>query len=59
MIGEFPGGIRRWVETPVGWIWSPNLQPVKNEPAEPITELVPTGIGSGMWVQVCCPLGGG
>ena len=55
VIGEFPGGIRRWVETPVGWIWSPNLQPVKNEPAEPVTELVPTAIGPGMWVQVCVP----
>ena len=56
VIGEFPGAaVRRWVETPVGWIWSPNLQPVKNTPAQPITELPSSASGAGMWVQVCVP----
>lgn len=55
VVGEFPGGIRRWVETPAGWIWSPNLQPVKNEPAQPTTAFEATPIGQGMWVQVCVP----
>ena len=56
VVGEFPGAsVRRWVETPVGWVWSPNLQPVKNLPAKPVTELIQTSIGPGMWVQVCVP----
>jgi lipoprotein-anchoring transpeptidase ErfK/SrfK len=54
--GEFPqAAVRRWVETPVGWVWSPFMQPVKNQPAQPVTELVPTAVGPGMWVQVCVP----
>ncbi len=56
VVGEFPqAAIRRWVETPVGWIWSPFLQPVKNTPAEPTTDLEATPVGQGMWVQVCVP----
>jgi hypothetical protein len=56
VVGEFPGAaVRRWVETPVGWVWSPNLQPVENNPAKPVTELISTSVGPGMWVQVCVP----
>ena len=56
VIGEFPqAAIRRWVETPVGWIWSPNMQPVKNLPNQPVTDLYSTPIGQGMWVQVTVP----
>lgn len=55
VVGEFPqAAIRRWVETPVGWIWSPNMQPVKNEPNE-VAELFSTPIGQGMWVRVTVP----
>lgn len=56
VVGEFPqAAVRRWVETPKGWIWSPNLQPVKNLPNEPVTELMGTSMGLGMWVEVTVP----
>lgn len=56
VVGVFPGAsVRRWVETPVGWVWSPNLQPVKNTPSQAVTELIETSLGPGMWVQVCVP----
>lgn len=55
VVGEFPqAAIRRWVETPVGWVWSPNMQPVKNEPNQ-VAELFSTPIGQGMWVRVTVP----
>jgi hypothetical protein len=56
VVGQFPQApVRRWVETPVGWIWAPFVQPVKNQPAEPVTQLEATPIGGGMWVQVSVP----
>ena len=56
VVGEFPqAAVRRWVETPVGWVWSSFMQPVKNTPAVPVTELEQTGLGQGMWVQVVVP----
>lgn len=55
VVGEFPQATnRRWVETPVGWVWSPNMQPVKNEPNE-VAELFSTPVGQGMWVRVTVP----
>lgn len=55
VVGEFPqAAIRRWVETPVGWVWSPNMQPVRNEPNS-VAELFSTPIGQGMWVRVTVP----
>jgi hypothetical protein len=56
VVGEFPqAAVRRWVETPKGWIWSPNLQPVKNLPNEPLQTLPMTSQGMGMWVEVTVP----
>lgn len=56
VVGEFPqAAVLRWVETPVGWVWSPNMQPVKNLPAKAVTDLYSTPRGPGMWVQVCVP----
>ncbi|HKJ28085.1 MAG TPA: L,D-transpeptidase family protein [Anaerolineales bacterium] len=56
VVGEFPqAAVLRWVETPKGWVWSPNLQPVKNNPNEPITTLEPASVGPGMWVEVTVP----
>jgi hypothetical protein len=46
---------QRWVETPDGYIWSPLLQPVENNPAETFGSLVATSNGPGMWVQVSIP----
>ena len=56
VVGEFPlGAILKWVETPIGWVWSPNLQPVKNLPSEPLTNLPEASVGPGMWVEVNVP----
>jgi len=46
---------QRWVETPDGYIWSPYLQPVKNQPNTPILSLPETSLGPGMWVEVTIP----
>jgi lipoprotein-anchoring transpeptidase ErfK/SrfK len=46
---------QRWVETPMGYVWSPLLQPVENKPNTPILQLQETSLGSGMWVEVTVP----
>jgi hypothetical protein len=47
---------QRWVETPDGYIWSPYIQPVKNEPNQPITQLPAADNDQpGMWVEVSVP----
>ncbi len=46
---------QRWVETPDGYIWSPYLQPVQNQPRDPILSLPETSLGTGMWVEVTVP----
>ena len=43
---------QRYVETPEGYIYSPNLQPVRNLPNQPLSTL-PTS--EGMWVEVTVP----
>ena len=46
---------QRWVETPDGYIWSPYLQPVHNNPNPPI-KTIPQGNGeTGMWVEANIP----
>ena len=44
---------RRWVETPDGYIYAVDLQPVRNQPNEPVTAL-PQG-QAGMWAEVTVP----
>lgn len=44
-----------WVETPDGYIYSPYLQPVRNQPNQPVEKLPQTSLGPGMWVQVTVP----
>ena len=44
---------QRWVETPEGYIWSPYLQPCRDQPNAPLTEL-PVGT-SGFWAEVTVP----
>lgn len=46
---------QRWVETPDGYIWSPYLQPVRNQPNLPIKNLPESSLGAGMWVEVSVP----
>jgi len=46
---------QRWVETPDGYIWSPEVQPVRNLPNTPVEELPSTSLGPGMWVEVSVP----
>lgn len=54
VIGPWPfRNNQRWVETEDGFIWGPNVQPVKNEPNQPVEELPPGA--EGMWVEVTVP----
>ncbi len=46
---------QRWVETPDGYIYSPNIQPVRNLPNVPITSLPQGDDKPGMWVEVTVP----
>ena len=46
---------QRWVETPDGFVWCPYLQPVKNEPAQPVDSLPQMGGQQGLWVEVSIP----
>ena len=47
--------IQRWVETPEGYIYSPYIQPVRNIPNIPVSQLFSLGIGDGMWAEVTVP----
>jgi len=46
---------QRWVETPDGYIWAPDLQKVRNLPNQPVPTLSETSLGTGMWVEVTVP----
>ena len=47
---------RRWVETPEGYIYASSLQPVKNKPNQPVSQLtIPSEKGLGMWAEVTVP----
>ncbi|MFQ5617007.1 MAG: L,D-transpeptidase, partial [Anaerolineales bacterium] len=46
---------QRYVETPEGYIWAADLQPVRNKPAQPVREISETSLGPGMWAQVSVP----
>lgn len=46
---------QRWVETPDGYIWSPHLQPVRNQPNRPVEDLPASDRSQGMWVEVSVP----
>jgi hypothetical protein len=46
---------QRWVETPDGYIWGSDLQPVRNQPNLPLETLPQTSLGEGMWVEVSVP----
>ena len=58
VVGDIvPGRInRRWVETSEGYIYASSLQPVKNKPNLPVSQLtVPSDKGPGMWAEVTIP----
>jgi len=56
VVGRHPYRYRqRWVETPEGYIWSSELQPVRNKPNQPVNELPESSLGAGMWVEVSVP----
>ena len=46
---------RRRVETPDGYIYAPNLQPVRNQPNQAVPELPQTSLGKGLWAEVTIP----
>lgn len=46
---------QRWVETPDGYLWSPEVQPVRNQPNFPLESLPQTSLGPGLWVEVSVP----
>lgn len=46
---------QRYVETPDGYIWASDLQPVRNLPNQPVQSLAESSLGQGMWVEVSIP----
>ena len=46
---------QKWVETLDGYVWSPEIQPVRNEPNVPVDRLSNTSLGQGMWAEVSVP----
>jgi hypothetical protein len=46
---------QRWIETPDGYLWSGNIQPVRNALNIPVQSLPETSLGEGMWVRVSVP----
>ena len=56
IVGRKPYYInQRWVETDGGYIYASYLQPVRNLPNPPVTALIETSMGSGIWVEVTVP----
>jgi lipoprotein-anchoring transpeptidase ErfK/SrfK len=57
VVGEAPPGriSRRWVETPDGYVYAPDVQPVRNQPNSPVSSLGQTSMGEGMWAEVTVP----
>jgi len=54
VIGSWPfRNNQRWIETEDGYIWGPNVQPVKNILNSPIIA-IPEGM-EGIWVEVTVP----
>jgi hypothetical protein len=56
VIGDHPRRLNQvWVQTPEGYVYLPNLQPVKNIHNAPEVELPKSSLGSGMWAEVTVP----
>ncbi len=59
-LSEVAGSFRwsvnqRWVETEGGYAWASRMQPVLNQPNQPVTALRETSLGPGMWAEVTVP----
>jgi lipoprotein-anchoring transpeptidase ErfK/SrfK len=46
---------QRYVETPEGYVWSADIQPVRNLPNQPLQQLPGHSNGAGMWAEVTVP----
>jgi len=46
---------QRWIETPNGYVWASDLQPVRNMPNDVVNTMPETSLGPGMWVEVTVP----
>jgi lipoprotein-anchoring transpeptidase ErfK/SrfK len=57
VVGDAPVGwiSRRWVETPDGYIYAPDLQPVRNVENTPVAKLPDSLGGPGFWAEVTVP----
>lgn len=55
VVGRARSVSRRWVETPEGYLYLPDLQPVYNRPNTPLTKMPETSMGKGMWAEVTVP----
>jgi lipoprotein-anchoring transpeptidase ErfK/SrfK len=57
VVGEAPAGVysRRWVETPNGYLFAPNIQPVKNIINKPYEAIPVNPSGAGFWAEVSIP----
>jgi len=55
VVGDYASVSRRWVETPNGYVYAPNVQPVMNIPNQPVMNLPQYGDTKGMWVEVTVP----
>ena len=56
VVGSMPGRLnQRFVETPNGFLWGGQVQPVQNQPNVPVSTLPETSLGQGMWVEVTIP----
>lgn len=58
IVGQKPAYIfsnQHWVETPEGFIYGPYVQPVYNEPNQPVDNLPNSSLKPGMWAEVTIP----
>ena len=46
---------QRFYETPDGYVWASDMQPVRNLPNQPVEALPDSSLGPGMWVEVSVP----
>ncbi len=56
VVGYHPYRInQRFVDIGRGYVWAPYLQPVRNQPNEPLAELPTYGAQPGFWAEVTVP----
>lgn len=58
VVGQKPNYVfsnQRWVETPDGYIYGPYIQPVQNQPNEPVRDLPSSSLEPGMWAEMTVP----